>query len=164
MKHIISLGVLLFALWMGLSGHMEPLMLSLGAASTLLILYIAHRMDLVDHESHPIHLTHRLLRFTVYLMGQIILANWDVVRRILAPGTSIGPRMIQVPLPQRTDLARVIYANAITLTPGTVSVGLSANAITVHALAKATADTLMAGELAREVPDDIDEQARKEHP
>ena len=162
MKHIVSLGVLLFALWMGLSGHTEPLMLCLGAASILFILYLAHRMDLVDHESQPIHLTWRLLRFTFYLMGQIILANWDVVRRILAPGRTIGPRMIQVPLSQRTDLGRVIYANAITLTPGTVSVRLGKKAITVHALSKSTADDLMTGDMANRVPDDVGERTRKE--
>lgn len=162
MKHIVSLGVLLFALWMGLSGHTEPLMLWLAAASILFVLYLSHRMDLVDHESHPIHLTWRLLRFTFYLMGQVVLANWDVVRRVLSPGRMISPRMIEVPLSQRTDLGRVIYANAITLTPGTVSVRLGKKTITVHALAKSSADDLMTGDMARRVPDDVGEQAAKE--
>ena len=162
MKHIVSLGVVLFILWMGLSGHTEPLMLFLGAGSTLLILYFAHRMDLVDRDSHPIHLTPRLLRFGVYLMGEIILANWDVVRRILTPGKTISPRMIQLPMPQRSDIGRVIYANSITLTPGTVSVHLGAETVTVHALSKATAEALEDGKMAGEVPDEVGEPTRKE--
>ncbi|WP_455212631.1 Na+/H+ antiporter subunit E [Kaarinaea lacus] len=154
MKHITSLGILLFSLWLGLSGHMEPLLLSLGLASTFLTLYLSHRMDVVDHESHPIHLTSRLLRFTVYLWREIVVANWDVVKRIVTPGKSISPQMIEVPLPQRTNLGRVIYANAITLTPGTVSVRVNKDTITVHALAKETAEALSTGDMAKVVPED----------
>ena len=62
--------------------------------------------------------------------------------------------MITLPLTQKSDLGRVIYANAITLTPGTVSVQLDRDTITVHALAKETADALATGEMARKVPDD----------
>ena len=154
MKHIISLGVLLFGLWVGLSGHIDPLVLSLGLVSTSLTLYLAHRMDVVDHESHPIHLTTRLPRFTAYLIREVVVANWDVVKRIVTPGKSISPQMIDLPLPQKTDLGRVIYANSITLTPGTVSVRLNKDTITVHALAKATADKLRTGKLASIVPED----------
>jgi len=154
MKHIVSLGILLFGLWIALSGHMEPLLISLGVASTLLTLYLAHRMDVVDHESHPIHLTHRILSFTAYLIREIVVANWDVVKRIIMPGKSISPQMIDVPMPQRTNLGRVIYANAITLTPGTVSVRLQKDTITVHALARETAEELQTGKMASVVPED----------
>jgi multicomponent Na+:H+ antiporter subunit E len=154
MKHIVSLGILLCGLWIGLSGYTEPLLLSLGLASTLITVYLAHRMDVVDHERHPIHLTIRLLRFTIYLVRKIVVANWDVVKRIVMPGKTISPQMITLPLPQRTDLGRVIYANSITLTPGTVSVRVNKDTVTVHALAKSTAEILSQGELASVIPDD----------
>ena len=162
MKHIISLGILLFGLWLGLSGQMKPLLLSLGLASVLLALYLAHRMDVVDHESHPIHLTFRLMRFTAYLISQIVLANWDVVKRIVKPGKTFSPQFINLPLPQRTDLGRVIYANSITLTPGTVSVRIHKDSITVHALAKETGQALASGELASVIPEDQPSQMLKE--
>jgi multicomponent Na+:H+ antiporter subunit E len=162
MKHIVSLGILLFGLWVGLSGHMEPLLLSLGLASTLLTLYLAYRMDVVDHESHPIHLTTRLLRFTAYLIREIVVANWKVVKHIVTPGKSISPQMINLPLPQRTNLGRVIYANSITLTPGTVSVRLTKDTITVHALTKETAASLSTGRLASVIPEDHNLQAKQE--
>jgi multicomponent Na+:H+ antiporter subunit E len=154
MKHIVGLGILLSGLWIGLSGHIEPLLLSLGLASTLLTLYLVHRMDVVDHESHPIHQIFRLLRFTVYLIHKIVLANWDVLKRIVMPGKTISPQMITLPLPQRTDLGRVIYANSITLTPGTVSVRLNKDSIMVHTLAKSNAEVLSQGKLASVIPED----------
>ena len=162
MKHIISLGILLFGLWLGLSGHMEPLLLSLGLASTLLALFLAHRMDVVDRESHPIHLTFRLLRFTGYLIREIVVANWDVVKRIVTPGKTISPQLISLPLPQRTDLGRVIYANSITLTPGTVSVRINKDSILVHALARETGQALATGEMASVIPEDQPSLTQKE--
>ena len=154
MTHIISLTVTLFLLWLGLSGHFEPLMITIGVVSVFLVVFIALRMEVVDHESHPIHLTGRLFRFWGYLSHEIILSNIDVIKRILTPGKSISPQMITLPLAQKSDLAKVIYANAITLTPGTVSVQLDDDTITVHALSKEAADALKTGDMASRVPDD----------
>ena len=154
MTHIISLTFTLFLLWLGLSGHFEPLMIAIGVVSVFLVVFIALRMEVVDHESHPIHLTGRLFRFWGYLSHEIILSNIDVIKRILTPGKSISPQMITLPLAQKSDLAKVIYANAITLTPGTVSVQLDDDTITVHALSKEAADALKTGDMASRVPDD----------
>ena len=153
MTHIISLTVTLFLLWLGLSGHYEPLMITIGVVSVFLVVFIALRMEVVDHESHPIHLTGRLFRFWGYLSHEIVLSNIDVIKRILTPGKSISPQMITLPLTQKSDLAKVIYANAITLTPGTVSVQLDDDTITVHALSKEAADALKTGDMASRVPD-----------
>jgi multicomponent Na+:H+ antiporter subunit E len=154
LRHTISLAVLLFALWLGLSGHLNVLLLSLGLASTLLIVYLAHRMDVVDEEIYPAHMTMLLLRFWVFLAKEVILANIDVIKRIFKPGKSISPQLFELPLTQKTDLSRVIYANAITMTPGTVSVNLDKKTITVHTLSIEAADDLRTGRMARAVPED----------
>lgn len=159
MTHVISLALALFLLWLGLSGHFEPLLLFIGLASTVLAVFLAKRMEVLDHESHPIHLTGRLFRFWGYLSREVVLANIDVIKRILTPGKSISPQLVKLPLPQQTDLGKVIYANAITLTPGTVSVQLDRSEITVHALAKESAEELGDGEMARRVPDDKEPRA-----
>lgn len=154
MTHIISLTITLFLLWLGLSGHFEPLMITIGVVSVFLVVFIALRMEVVDHESHPIHLTAGLFGFWGYLSREIVLSNIDVISRILTPGKSISPQMITLPLTQKSDLAKVIYANAITLTPGTVTVQLDPDTITVHALSREAADALKTGEMASRVPDD----------
>jgi multicomponent Na+:H+ antiporter subunit E len=70
--------------------------------------------------------------------------------------------MVELPLPQHTDLGRVIYANSITLTPGTVSVRLAHDTIMVHALAKQTAEVLRSGQLASVIPEDRASGNKKE--
>ena len=157
-KHIISLLILLFALWLGLSGQFNALMLSLGVISTLLVTYIANRMDVIDQEIYPARMTALLLRFWIFLAREIVIANIDVIKRIFRPGKNISPQLFEQPLTQRSDLSRVIYANAITMTPGTVSVNLDRKTITVHTLSIEAADDLRSMRMANAIPEEIEEK------
>lgn len=152
-KHAISLTLTLFGLWLVLSGYFKPLLLGLGVASTLLVVFLALRMDVSDHESYPFSLTHRLIRFWSFLSKEIVLANIDVVKRVLGPRNKIDPQVITIHPPQRTDLGLAIYANSITLTPGTVSMEVERDHIMVHALSREGAADLQAGRMARYVPE-----------
>ena len=156
MKHVIGLALLLFVLWLGLSGHWEPLLLGLGALSTALAVYLAVRMDLLDHETYPVHMKPSLLRHLLFLTREIVIANIDVAKRVLSPSPSISPQLIRVPIKQRSTLGKVIYANSITLTPGTVSLRVD-DTILVHALTRESAEDLASGRMARVIPDDVGE-------
>ncbi len=151
MLHAISLGVTLYSLWLLLSGHFEPLLLTLGAFSCLLVVLIALRMEVIDHESHPLHLTPRLPLYWIWLLWEIVKSNLAVARLILAPRLSISPTVVRVTATQKSDLGRVIFANSITLTPGTVSMSLDDDQIEVHALTNGMADQLETGAMDRRV-------------
>lgn len=148
----LSHAVLLFLFWILLSGHFTPLLLGLGAASVLLTVAIARRMNVIDHESYPLHLSYRFPGYYFYLLVEIIKANLDVVRRILHPGKAdIDPHVIELPQTQDNDLGAVIYANSITLTPGTVTLRMDQDKLTVHALSKEAAAELASGGMSREI-------------
>ena len=74
-------------------------------------------------------------------------ANLDVMRRIVSPELPISPTIVRLPCTQHTDLGRVMYANSITLTPGTVSIDLDDEYVTVHALTREGAEALATGEM-----------------
>lgn len=153
---LISYAVFLFVFWLLLSGHMELLMLGFGLASVVLTVILVKRMTLIDHESYPLHLSSKIPAYLAYILRAIIQANIDVAKRILTrKRPSISPKMVEVPLPLKTDLGRAIYANSITLTPGTVSVELAKDRIVVHALSSEAADDLAGGEMARSIPDTV---------
>lgn len=116
-----------------------------------LVVFIAHRMDVVDHEGHPIHLSWKVPIYWAWLDWQIILSNLSVARKILSPSMPIDPRLITVDAGQKDDLDRVVYANSITLTPGTVSLKLDDGKILVHALDAGYAADLEGGEMQRRV-------------
>ena len=151
MLHALSLGLFLSILWMLLSGHTDPLLLGLGAASVSVVVLISHRMDLIDHEGHPVHLTWRSIFYWPWLIWQIIKANVDVARIILKPKMPISPNVFHTKGSQKSDLGYVIYANSITLTPGTVSVALENGVLSVHALTAEAAADVEAGEMDRRV-------------
>ena len=151
MPHAVSLAVVLYLVWLLLSGIFEPLLLALGLLSCLGVVAIAHRMAVIDHEGHPIHLGWKALGYWPWLAGEIVKANLDVARRIVDPGLPISPMVIKVKTSQRSELGQVIYANSITLTPGTVSIDVVGDEITVHAIAAEPAQALESGEMDRRV-------------
>jgi len=147
-----SFVVLLFLFWIFLSGHLEPLLLGLGMASVALTVFLSRRMNVIDHESYPLHLSSKFPGFFVYIFREIVKANIDVVTRILSwRKAPISPQMIEIPQSQETDLGAVIYANSITLTPGTVTIKLSKDNLTVHALSKEAASELATGAMSEEI-------------
>ena len=151
MLHAISLGLVLFGTWLLLSGYFEPLLLSFGVASCLTVVWIAHRMDMVDREGHPIHLGLRMIGYWLWLIGEIVKSNFDVAKRIIDPKLPIQPNMFWTKASQHSDLGQVIYANSITLTPGTVSVRVTGGRILVHALTAESAASVEQGDMDRRV-------------
>lgn len=108
-------------------------------------------MDVVDRETYPVHLSKFLPRYWLWLIKEIVLANIDVTKRILSPRLPVNPQLFRVKASQHNDLGKVIYANSITLTPGTVTVDIDGDEFVVHALSDATKDDLESGEMDRRV-------------
>ena len=126
-------------------------MLSLGVISIAFVVYIAHRMDVVDHESQPVHLTLKIPAYYTWLIKEIIRSNLVVVKHIWLGNKSISPVFATITASQKTEIGKVIYANSITLTPGTVSVNLEGDRIMVHALLQESIKDLESGEMDRRV-------------
>ena len=116
-----------------------------------MVVYLAHRMEIADHESQPLHLALRLPRYWCWLGREIFKANLDVARMILHPGMPIDPRLFEVDPQQHSDLARVIYANSITLTPGTITTDLNSTRIQIHALSEGAEKDIRTGKMAAKV-------------
>ena len=151
MVHAVSLGLILFATWLLMSGVYIPFILLLGVFSCAVVVLIAMRMDVIDHEAVPLHITFRSLLYWPWLLWEIVKANIDVTRRVLgfAP---ISPTMIRLRATQKTDLGLVIFANSITLTPGTISIDVEENGdILVHAISREGAEGFTDGEMDRRV-------------
>ncbi|MFQ5984242.1 MAG: Na+/H+ antiporter subunit E [Alphaproteobacteria bacterium] len=151
MAHAASLFVVLYATWLLLSGFLGTFFLAAGLVSCTIVVLIAHRMDVIDREGHPIHLSWRFLTYFPWLAFKIVKANIDVARRVLSPSRPIDPRLEWVPTSQLSDLGVVIYANSITLTPGTVSTTVESGRIQVHALSKEAMAEVKRGEMDRRV-------------
>lgn len=137
-------------LWMALSGFFEPLLLGFGVFSVIITVYIANRMDVLDHEGHPIHHWQRVVLYWPWLFLEIFKANWDVSKTILGFGEPVSPSVFKTPASQQSELDQVIYANSITLTPGTVTISAEkGSTFEVHALTKGSRQGIESGEMNR---------------
>ncbi|MBT7486523.1 MAG: Na+/H+ antiporter subunit E [Rhodospirillales bacterium] len=145
--------MVLAALWFLLSGHTEPLLLWLGGGSIVVVVLIANRMDLIDREGHPFHLSWRAIGYFPWLLIEIAKANIDVAKVIIQPEMPIQPKFFRVKASQLDELGHAIYANSITLTPGTVTVDLHEGMVEVHALTKAAREGVETGEMDAKVVD-----------
>ena len=141
MKHAITMAIGLFGLWLLLSGFYDnSLLLGFGVISCVVCVYIAARMEVVDHESVPLQLKLGIIGYLFWLTAEIGKANWAITKVILSPRMKLQQRMINVPASQKTDVGRVTFANSITLTPGTITVETEKNGFLVHALTNDAAD------------------------
>lgn len=145
--HFLSLAVL----WWLLSGQTAPFLLECGVVVCLFTAWISSRMGLVDEESQPYGMLPRVVLFAPWLFWQVVLSNWDVVKRVWTPGLGIAPEIIKVPCEMKTAFGRVTFANSITMTPGTVTIDVGTDEFLVHALHAEAAAGLLDGEMHRRV-------------
>ena len=147
MLYISALSILLSVFWLVNSGHYTPLLLSFMVISVLFVSILCNRMDVIDGESQPLNLTFTFPGYLLWLIKEVVVANIAVAMCVWKGNHTINPKVIKVTAGQKSDLGKVIYANSITLTPGTVSIDLVGKEITVHALTDESAADLMTGEM-----------------
>lgn len=151
MVRLLSLGGTLFALWLLLSGHYSTFLITIGVLTCVAILALAQRMKVVDEEGHPIHLALSALAYWPWLIVEIAKSSWSVTRIILDPKLPISPTLVKVKASQKTRIGVNVYANSITLTPGTITVSVEGNDLTVHAITAEGAAELAEGTMDQRV-------------
>lgn len=147
----LSLAGFLFAFWLALSGHYTPMLIVAGAASAVLCVLSAIRMRVADAEGHPVKLLWGAVTYYPWLIREIAKSAWTVTKIILHPRLPVSPTMTVVRASQKTSAGIATYANSITLTPGTITVAVSRNELTVHALTREGALDLEKGAMDRRV-------------
>lgn len=143
--------VVLFSLWLLLSGYFGFLLLSLGVLSCIFVAWVSEKLGLFSSNYETLKLNLKLPSFLPWFFIEVIKSNIDVSFRILHPKLPIEPNMISIDASQHGVVGTAIYANCITLTPGTYSLDLDSNNIEVHSLTKALAEDLKTGEMSKRI-------------
>jgi len=81
-----------------------------------------------------------VVQYLYYLIKEIVFANLAVCRMILTRKETMEPVLVHVHANLKTETARVILANSITLTPGTITVSLTGDQLLVHCLDKSLSE------------------------
>lgn len=125
--------ILLFCLWLLLVGQPASDELVTGIlVAAVATLAAGTRLGILDgirlHPAAPMHLLAYILTF----LRALLHANIDMARRVISPVIPLRPALVEVQTRLRSPLGRLVLANSITLTPGTLSVDIRGDHILVH--------------------------------
>ena len=134
--------LLFFLVWIVFNGRLtlEIALFGIAVASSVFC-FVCRFMDYsLQKELRLYRLLPAFAQYLYYLIKEIILANLTVVRMILTRKEQMEPVIVHVHAKLKSETARVILANSITLTPGTITVSLTQDNLLVHCLDKSLAE------------------------
>ena len=130
--------LILFALWILLSGRFDGFHLAMGVFSSAFVATISGDLMFTSRKPKGIFgLWLRLAGYVPWLVYQIFLANLHVMYLVFHPKMMdlINPKVIEFDSRLKGDYARMLFANSITLTPGTITVDVKAlGGFSVHCI------------------------------
>jgi len=134
--------VVLFCLWLLMSGIYQGFIVMLGFIAATIAVFAVRRMDDVA-DTGRLEIRLKILNtigYFFWLLVEIAKSNWLVTKTILGLNPSIKQHFFKVPCTQETEVGKTTFANSITLTPGTISVEHEGEEIWVHALSYSEED------------------------
>ena len=147
------LSLLLWFAWLALNNTLAPAHIVLGA----FLAWVLPLTDLLltDGTWPRLHHPGVVLRLALRVLGDIVLSNVELMRRVLGPEAAIQPGFVRVPLDLSDDWAIATLAGIITMTPGTLTADVAGDNsyLLVHAFHVDDAEAIIASIKARyEVP------------
>ncbi len=148
----IILTVFLFLFWIILTSTLVPVSMVLGAICSAFTAAIS--LAILGRVLDPqinLGVILRLPIFAIRLGWEIVKANYDVAKIIINPKLPIDPRVTVYQTYLPGDLPKTVFADSITLTPGTVTLKIEGDRLFVHCLAAHHEEGLHEGKLERMV-------------
>lgn len=145
---IIILYIALVLLWLLLAPQFEISSLLLGMFISLIIVLFTYEKE-ESKIARPFELVKTHLHFIIVLLIEIFKANIDVAKIVLSKNMEIQPHYLTYQPQLRSSYVAVLLANAITLTPGTLSVDYNEEGYVIHALTNSAAQGLIGSSLEK---------------
>jgi len=131
--------ILLFLLWVMLNGRFSAdagmlQILIVGVAVAGFAYWFAHKAlgYTIKAELNILKKSPILIAYFFLLIKEIIIANFQMIKIVLNKNFEIHPVLVKIKVPLKTRLARVILANSITLTPGTITAEVQDDKFIIH--------------------------------
>jgi multicomponent Na+:H+ antiporter subunit E len=133
LRRFVVAAVSIFVIWLLLVASFDPAEWVAGLLVTgLTALVSGPHLQILDGIKLRPALPWHILRYLAVFLGALVTANLDMARRVLSPALPIRPGMVEVRTRLRSPLGKLLLANSITLTPGTLSVDVLDDRIQVH--------------------------------
>ena len=140
---------ILFGFWMSLAASFRLDEMVVGLASVILVMALTHHLFFRDEE-----LPKRggfqfinWIKLLLHLAVEIVNANIAVAKLVLNPTMKIQPHIFTHKTKLKSDVLKVLFANSITLTPGTLTIDIIGDELVIHALTNEAQQDLESGSL-----------------
>jgi len=132
----IVLFILLLTFWMIIASSISLIELTVGFFASLLIVLYSYNLIFTVDDSNAVKpsMLKALFILVMTLLKEIVVANLHVAKIVLSRKMPIDPGFVKIKQPLKKDLNQALYGNAITLTPGTLTIDMSDDEIIIHGL------------------------------
>ena len=152
----ILIFLLLMLNWVILSGKFDAFHLGLGVISCLVVTYISQDLLYYDRKkgmSDRLRETLAFIRYVPWITWEVVKANLHVFKLAMSKKgyEEMAPRVVTFETYLKTDFAKFVLANSITLTPGTITMLIRGEVFHVHTMSQFLEDDLLTGAIERKV-------------
>lgn len=142
--NLIGAAVTFFLFWVAVSGSLKWPQLLAGLAAAVFVTYFNRSLLINAADRPPVNLRNTLWFFAylLKLLADIVRANFQVARIVLHPHMPISPGMVTIRPNLEKDASRVLLANSITLTPGTLTVLVDDRELLIHTLTEESGEAI----------------------
>lgn len=152
-RYRILIFILLMVNWVVFSGKLDPVHLTYGLISCSLVTYLSAEFLFSDRRvavSRRMIQAVRFMTYSIWLLWQIILSNFHLLKLSLIGRRSLSPQIVRYECKLDSDFEKFLLANSITLTPGTVTMKIIGQTYYIHAISDLAAQGLD-GEMERRI-------------
>ena len=156
-RYYFKLFIMMMIFWLLLSGRLELKFILYGVASSLICSWLCLPLLTVRGRSGQEYFAFdipvlQMVGYGFWILWQLILSNVSLASAVMRPELGIDPRVIRFQVNMDNPIALTVLANSITLTPGTVTVNVTDDAIfEIHALTDDAASGIIAGDMQTRV-------------
>lgn len=131
-KHSLFLFVILMLIWILLTS-LNIQELTAGIITSILIVLLTMKLEPVlgDIKINPKSILYSIIYFFIFVK-ELIVSNFDVARRVLSPSLPINPGIVKVHTKLKSKIGKLVLANSITLTPGTLTTEIEGENLYIH--------------------------------
>lgn len=129
---ILYWSVLLFALWLVLTANLQITNIILGAGISFGIALIYSK--LFTHKDFEMINPFWFVVYLLVLVKNLIISNLQIAKRVLSPDMKLSPAIVAVKTELTSDWKKLLLANSVTLTPGTLTLDIQEDILYIHVI------------------------------
>ena len=137
--------------WLALSGKFEVLFLFFATISTLFVFFICFKLNIFSTTAEKLFSKIGIYKYGSWLLGQIIYSSFKVAKVVFSRSENYSSKFIEIQTNLDSNEKNVIFANSITLTPGTLTTDVKEGSFEIHILEESSQKSFLDKEMETKI-------------